>query len=556
MAPEQALARSSEIDHRTDVYALGVVAFEMLTGAVPFSATAFGDLLLQQVYEAPPRPSSLRPELDPAWDELLLRCLAKRREDRFQSMGELGAAVERAAHGAAAAAAAPAPRPPAQVGRYRVHERLGGGGMAEVFRATLTGAEGFQRVYALKRIAPHLSADDSFARMFIEEARLSAQLNHANVVATLDFDRDADGCLYLAMELVEGRDLRQLAATGSLPAGVAAFVTAELLRALDYAHTAIGPGGRPLGIVHRDVSPHNVLVSWDGHVKLSDFGIAKAYAATGASHSGSLRGKVAYMSPEQARGLPLDGRADLFAVGVMLHEMLTGQRLFGGGTDAESFARMLTMEIPPPRSLRAGIPADLEAVAMRLLERDRDRRFASARAALEALLACSALSSRGSTDLAELLRDRAAGRRHAVVADRRRGGLRARSPPRPQARGGGRRRGRRGRGGGRAGDRAPRSGAQLRPGSRRRAPRGAGGRRVAPPSHRRRPGRRPRRRVPGGEAGRRRARGHDQARGPPPAASRRLGDRAARRLARRGRPPALTPIPARLALSARYAPRP
>jgi serine/threonine protein kinase len=297
------------------------------------------------------------------------------------------------------------PVAPIHVGRYRLGPRLGTGGMAEVFRATLVGAEGFERTCALKRIAPELSADADFARMFIDEARLSAQLHHTGIVATLDFDRDTDGRLYLTLELVEGCTLRHLMESGPLPIGLAAHVAAELLAALAHAHELRDPHGKRLLIVHRDVSPHNVLVSWEGEVKLGDFGLAKAYGAAGAVHSGSLRGKVAYMSPEQARREPLDERSDLFAVGVILHEMLSGRRLFGG-TQVESFARLLTMAIPSVCALRPDVPPALDTVVARLLERDVNRRPPSARAALDELFAAGAPSLRGGVELAQLVRER------------------------------------------------------------------------------------------------------------------------------------------------------
>jgi hypothetical protein len=207
------------------------------------------------------------------------------------------------------------------------------------------------------------------------------------------------------MELVSGVDLRKLASSGPLPWGVIAFLLAEVLNGLGYAHE-LEAGGKPLRIVHRDVSPHNVMVSWDGAVKIVDFGIAKALAATGASRSNTLKGKMAYMSPEQAHGLELDGRADVFAVGVMGHELITGQKLFPGQTEVEVLARLLTQPIAWPRAWRPDVPADLEAVVMQMLERDRNARFANAQAAQEALLATSVVDPRAQIALRELLRQR------------------------------------------------------------------------------------------------------------------------------------------------------
>ncbi len=290
-------------------------------------------------------------------------------------------------------------------GKYRLGERIGGGGMAEVFRGTLMGVEGFARPVAIKRMLPTLSADDAFAEMFVNEARLASLLAHPNIVNVVDFDRDPEGRLFIVMELVEGKDLRELAEGGRLPVSVASFIIAEVLRGLAFAHE-LTHQGRPMGMVHRDVSPHNVLISWNGAVKLSDFGIAKAMGATGASRTGSLKGKVGYMSPEQAHAVAIDGRSDVFAVGVMFHELLTGERLFAGATEAEVLSRMLAQPIEPPRKSNPEVSDDLDAVCMGMLERDRERRFASARAALEALLNCDVVSARGELELGKLIRTR------------------------------------------------------------------------------------------------------------------------------------------------------
>jgi Protein kinase domain/PEGA domain len=289
-------------------------------------------------------------------------------------------------------------------GRYQLGRMIGGGGMAEVFEAIAHGAEGFARPVAIKRMLPALSLDAAFGQMFVNEARIASLLHHENIVSTLDFDRDPEGRYFIVMELVRGIDLRKLASAGALPWGVIVFILTEVLNGLGYAHE-LEQGGRALRIVHRDVSPHNVMVSWDGAVKVVDFGIAKAVAATGASRSNTLKGKMAYMSPEQAHGLDLDGRADVFAVGVMGYELITGQRLFPGQTEVEILARLLTQPIPWPRQSRPDVPADLEAVVMRMLERDRDAR-PTALAAQEGLLATREVDPRAQIALRELLRQR------------------------------------------------------------------------------------------------------------------------------------------------------
>jgi serine/threonine protein kinase len=272
-------------------------------------------------------------------------------------------------------------------GKYRLEQRLGGGGMAEVFLGASSGAEGFSRRVAIKRVLPGYSDNESFARMFIDEAKISSQLVHPNIVSVLDFDRDLGSRLFLVMEYVEGRDLDALASTGPLPIPVVIYVIGEVLRGLGYAHDLpIGSGMR--GVVHRDVSPHNVLLSWEGAVKVSDFGIAKARSASAATASNFVKGKPAYMSPEQANNEPLDGRSDLFAVGVMLWELLIGRRLFEGDDTRGLLAAVLFGKIPRPRSIRANVPKDLERVLMKLLERDRPARYASAELALVDLMNC------------------------------------------------------------------------------------------------------------------------------------------------------------------------
>src|SRR5258706_2911999 len=215
-------------------------------------------------------------------------------------------------------------------GKYRLDTRLGGGGMAEVFLGSTVGAEGFSRRVAIKRVLPGFSDNPTFAQMFIAEAQISAQLQHPNIVSVLDFDRDAESRLFLVMELVEGRDLDALVSTGLLPYPLVIFVIGEVLRGLGHAHDLPVSAGAVRGIVHRDVSPHNVLLCSQGAIKVSDFGIAKARAASAATASVLIKGKPAYMSPEQANGESLDGRSVLFAVGVMLWEMLVGRRLFVG----------------------------------------------------------------------------------------------------------------------------------------------------------------------------------------------------------------------------------
>lgn len=263
-------------------------------------------------------------------------------------------------------------------GRYRLVNLIAQGGMAEVYRARATGAEGFEKDVCVKRVLPHFARDADFVEMFKNEARLAAKLQHANIVQIFDFGEEG-GTYYLAMEFVDGRDVRgwlDLARRVGqrLPYGLAAFIAQEAARGLGFAHQK-REGGRSLGIVHRDVSPHNVLISRAGEVKIADFGIAKAASRAAATRSGVLKGKVAYMSPEQAKGGKVDARTDIFALGVVLHELLTGSRLFQADSETETLGRVLHGDIAPPSVTAAKVPAALDAIVMRALERDPAKRY-------------------------------------------------------------------------------------------------------------------------------------------------------------------------------------
>jgi serine/threonine-protein kinase len=292
-------------------------------------------------------------------------------------------------------------------GKYLLERCIGCGGMAEVFAGRTIGTAGFSRQVAIKRILSGYSGHARFREMFATEARLSASLRHSNVVSVLDFDEDEAGGLFLVMEYVDGIDLDGLVRTGLLPLPVALFVTGEILRGLAYAHELPRPEDGLLGLVHRDVSPQNVLLSWDGAVQVSDFGIAKARAATQASASASIKGKPAYMSPEQARGLALDGRSDVFAVGIMLWEMLSGEMLFYDPTDVgATLAAVIFRDAPPPSSRgRRPVPGDVEHVTMQMLRRSREERYTAA-AALAALSECADYPRRGREALAAILAER------------------------------------------------------------------------------------------------------------------------------------------------------
>jgi len=290
-------------------------------------------------------------------------------------------------------------------GKYRLEHRLGGGGMAEVFIGSTVGAEGFSRRVAIKRVLPGYSDNDAFAKMFVSEAQITSQLVHPNIVSVLDFARDPENRLFLIMELVEGKDLDGLTSTGVLPFPVIIFIVSEVLRGLGHAHD-LPVGNQSRGVVHRDISPHNVLLSWTGMVKVSDFGIAKARAVSEATASEFIKGKPAYMSPEQANGQRLDGRSDLFAVGVMLWEMIVGRRLFVAEDTRATLAAVLFGQIPRPRSLRGDIPKDVERVCMKMLERDLPNRYATAEEAVHELLHCTDAPKAGREALVMTLAER------------------------------------------------------------------------------------------------------------------------------------------------------
>jgi serine/threonine protein kinase len=295
---------------------------------------------------------------------------------------------------------------PDRIGKYQFERRLGNGGMAEVYLANTVGAEGFRRQVAIKRVLPGFSNRTMFSSLFVREARLTARLTHPNVVSVLDFDRDPEAGFFLVMEFVDGRDLQQLLATGLLPIPVTIYLVTEILRGLGYAHDVPIPDQTIRGLIHRDVSPHNVLLSWEGSVKVSDFGVAKTRASCDANASTVVKGKAGYMSPEQANGQPVDGRADLFAVGVMLWEMLVGQSLFPGSTLQETLASVFFAPIPSPRQMRSDIANDIAAVALRLLERDLERRYANAEDAIRDLVACADMPRDGRLELMAIMETR------------------------------------------------------------------------------------------------------------------------------------------------------
>lgn len=283
------------------------------------------------------------------------------------------------------------------VGRYAIHDEIASGGMASVHLGRLLGPVGFNRTVAIKRMHPHIAKDDDFVSMFIDEARLAARVRHPNVVQTLDVVQ-AEGELLLVMEYVHGAQLSLLLrlshrASSPVPLGIGAAIVAGMLRGLHAAHEATDERGVALELVHRDVSPHNVMVGVDGVARVIDFGVAKAVGRLQHSNSGQLKGKAPYMAPEQIRGLGVTRRVDIFAAGVVLWETLAGKRLFQADNDAAIIGQILSYDVPPPSTLVPTIPPALDAVVQRALERNPARRFPTAREMAQALEASVPIAS-------------------------------------------------------------------------------------------------------------------------------------------------------------------
>jgi serine/threonine-protein kinase len=269
----------------------------------------------------------------------------------------------------------------AQHGRYNIVRRVADGGMAEIFLATQVGRDGFQKPVILKRIHSTIYADPQFRNMFIDEAHISMGLSHSNIVQILDLGVAA-GRYFLVLELVDGWDLgrvlqRATAAGTPLPRELGLHIVADVCRALAYAHGRT-EGDRPMGIVHRDVSPHNILLSEQGEVKLTDFGIAKAMNKREQTGTGVVKGKVAFMSPEQAMGKPIDARSDIFSLGTVLYLLMTRSRPFEGPTDLETLLRVQKGEFRRPEEITPDLPPEVAAIVKRAMEIDPATRYQSA----------------------------------------------------------------------------------------------------------------------------------------------------------------------------------
>src|SRR5262245_30160679 len=276
-----------------------------------------------------------------------------------------------------------------KIGTYEVLTQLSVGGMAELFLCFTQGAGAFRKFVVVKRILPDVKSNDSYIKMFYDEARITSVLHHPNIAQVLDLGGEGDAA-FIAMEFIAGQNLNQVSAMCQkrkrlIPLGLSVSVCRDVCHALHYAHTIKDAQGRESPIIHRDVAQKNVMVTYEGAVKLLDFGIAKARGSLGRTTAGMVKGTTGYMSPEQVRGEALDGRSDVFCLGVVLFELLTGKRLFAAETETEEMERILASAIPRPDSLQRKIPQPLVDLVMTALSRDRAQRFPTARAMARAL---------------------------------------------------------------------------------------------------------------------------------------------------------------------------
>ncbi|HXI12596.1 MAG TPA: TonB family protein [Thermoanaerobaculia bacterium] len=267
-------------------------------------------------------------------------------------------------------------------GPYVLLEKIATGGMAEVWKARRRGVEGFQKIVAIKKILPHLSDNEEFIEMFIDEAKLAAQLNHNNIIHIYDLGKIASS-YYIAMELIDGHDLKTIlksAEERQQPMGVetALFIASKVASALDYAHRKRDFDEKEMGLVHRDVSPQNVLISYEGDIKLCDFGIAKAASKASHTHAGALKGKLQYMSPEQAWGKRIDRRSDIFALATVLYEMLAGRKLFVGDNEISILEQVREPQVSPPSQLNDEVSPEVDRIVLKALTRDAEARYQSA----------------------------------------------------------------------------------------------------------------------------------------------------------------------------------
>ena len=270
-------------------------------------------------------------------------------------------------------------RQPLVFGKYLLLERISVGGMAEVFKAKYFGEEGFEKILAIKRILPSMMEDEQFIHMFVDEAKIAGELSHPNIGQIFELGK-IDDVHFIAMEFVWGKDVLQIQnrirrLRQKMPLEMAAHIASKVCEGLDYAHHKTDAGGREMHIIHRDVSPQNILVSYSGEVKIIDFGIAKARSRSSKTQAGVLKGKFGYMSPEQVRGKTLDQRSDIFSIGTLLYEMVTSERLFTGETDFATLDKVRNADVIPPSQVNPAVPPELDTIIMSALRREPEERY-------------------------------------------------------------------------------------------------------------------------------------------------------------------------------------
>jgi uncharacterized membrane protein affecting hemolysin expression len=276
-----------------------------------------------------------------------------------------------------------------RIGPYLLHQKVARGGMAELFLADYVREDGFRRKVAIKRILPHLAGNPDFIKMFTREARLAALLQHPNIVQILDYG-NIENAYFIAMEYIDGKNLGEIliTLTQGLPIDLAVFIISQICKGLDYSHTKRDENtGEPFNIIHRDISPQNMLISYQGEVKISDFGISKARSEPSLTQAGVVKGKLAYLSPEQALGEPIDHQADIYALGLVFYETLTGGRVYNFSSDVEAIRTIPKMDIAPLRSSMPQVPEELNRIVMKCLEKKKDNRYQSASALYADLVA-------------------------------------------------------------------------------------------------------------------------------------------------------------------------
>jgi serine/threonine-protein kinase len=274
-------------------------------------------------------------------------------------------------------------------GRYELLRKIATGGMGQVYLARQKGPVGFEKLMVVKRILPHLAEEEEFIEMFFDEARIAAHLNHPNIAQIFDLG-EVDGTYYIAMEYVNGESLRQMTTRcrqqrTALPLGLKCRIVADAAAGLHSAHQAKNPSGKSLGFIHRDVSPQNILIGFNGCVKLIDFGVAKAANKVSNTVTGAIKGKYAYMSPEQARGGELDHRSDIFGLGIILYELLTEQRLFKRENENATLKAVISIKPPPPSQVAPNVPSGVDEIVLTALEKAADDRYQTALELQEAL---------------------------------------------------------------------------------------------------------------------------------------------------------------------------